>query len=77
MNIALQLSGILSVVSEPFLPNTALKLRKILNLQSTDWNSISKKNPIILSKINKGELLFRKVEDDEIDLQLQKLNESK
>ena len=77
MNIALQLSGVLSVVSEPFLPNTALKLRKMLNLQSTDWNSISKKNPIILSKINKGELLFRKVEDDEIDLQLQKLNESK
>ena len=77
MNIALQLSGVLSVVSEPFLPNTALKLRKMLNLQSTDWDSISKKNPIILSKINKGELLFRKVEDDEIDLQLQKLNESK
>ena len=77
MNIALQLSGVLSVVSEPFLPNTALKLRKMLNLQSTDWNSISKKNPIILSKINKGELLFRKIEDDEIDLQLQKLNESK
>ena len=77
MNIALQLSGVLSVVSEPFLPNTALKLRKMLNLQSTDWNSISKKNPIILSKINKGELLFRKVENDEIDLQLQKLNESK
>ena len=77
MNIALQLSGILSVVSEPFLPNTALKLRKMLNLQSTDWDSISKKNPIILSKINKGELLFRKVEDDEIDIQLQKLNESK
>ena len=77
MNIALQLSGVLSVVSEPFLPNTALKLRKMLNLQSTDWNYISKKNPIILSKINKGELLFRKVEDDEIDIQLQKLNESK
>ena len=77
MNIALQLSGVLSIVSEPFLPNTALKLRNMLNLQSSDWNSISKKNPIILSKINKGELLFRKVEDDEIDLQLQKLNESK
>ena len=77
MNIALQLSGVLSIVSEPFLPNTALKLRNMLNLQSSDWNSISKENPIILSKINKGELLFRKIEDDEIDLQLQKLNESK
>ena len=77
INIALQLSGVLSVICEPFLPNTALKLRKMLNLQNTDWNSISKENPILLSKINEGELIFRKIEDEEIDLQLQKLNESK
>ncbi len=77
INIALQLSGLLSVICEPFLPNTALKLRKMLNLQNTDWNSISKENPILLSKINEGELIFRKIEDEEIDLQLQKLNESK
>jgi methionyl-tRNA synthetase len=77
INIALQLSGLLGVICEPFLPNTALKLRKMLNLQNTDWNSISKENPILLSKINEGELIFRKIEDEEIDLQLQKLNESK
>ncbi|MDA9616880.1 methionine--tRNA ligase [Flavobacteriaceae bacterium] len=77
MNIALQLSGVLSIVSEPFLPNTSAKLKAILNLKTANWNSISKKNPIILSKINKGELIFRKIEDDEIDLQLQKLNESR
>lgn len=77
MNIALQLSGVLSIICEPFLPNTAIKLRNILNLKSIDWNSISKENPIVLSKINKGELIFRKIEDEEIDLQLQKLNESK
>ena len=77
MNIALQLSGVLSIVSEPFLPNTAAKLKAMLNLKTANWNSISKKNPIILSKINKGELIFRKIEDDEIDLQLQKLNESR
>ena len=77
MNIALQLSGVLSIICEPFLPNTALKLRNILNLENIDWNSISKENPIVLSKINKGELIFRKIEDEEIDLQLQKLNESK
>ena len=77
MNIALQLSGVLSIICEPFLPNTAIKLRNILNLESIDWNSISKENPIVLSKINKGELIFRKIEDEEIDLQLQKLNESK
>ena len=77
MNIALQLSGVLSIICEPFLPNTAIKLRNILNLESIDWNSISKENPIVLSKINNGELIFRKSEDEEIDLQLQKLNESK
>ena len=77
MNIALQLSGVLSIICEPFLPNTAIKLKNILNLESIDWNSISKENPIVLSKINKGELIFRKIEDEEIDLQLQKLNESK
>ncbi len=77
MNIALQLSGVLSIICEPFLPNTALKLRNILNLESIGWDSISKENPIVLSKINKGELIFRKIEDEEIDLQLQKLNESK
>ena len=77
MNIAMQLSGVLSIVSEPFLPNTAAKLKAMLNLKTANWNSISKKNPIILSKINKGELIFRKIEDDEIDLQLQKLNESR
>mgnify|MGYP000854722796 FL=1 len=77
MNIALQLSGVLSIICEPFLPNTALKLRNILNLEITDWESISKDKPILLSKINKGELIFRKIEDEEIELQLQKLNESK
>ncbi len=77
MNIALQLSGVLSIICEPFLPNTALKLRTILNLESIGWDSIFKENPIVISKINKGELIFRKIEDEEIDLQLQKLNESK
>ena len=77
MNIALQLSGVLSIICEPFLPNTEIKLKNILNLESIDWDSISKENPIVLSKINKGELIFRKIEDEEIDLQLQKLNESK
>ena len=77
MNIALQLSAILTIVCEPFLPNTALKLRNILNLETTDWESVSKDKPILLSKINTGELIFRKIEDEEIELQLQKLNESK
>ena len=76
MNISLQLCGVLSIVCEPFLPSTSEKLKKILNFENFGWNSISIENPIKISNINKGELIFRKIEDDEIELQVQKLNES-
>jgi methionyl-tRNA synthetase len=76
MNISLQLCGVLSIVCEPFLPSTSKKLKKILNFENFSWNSISIDNPVKISNINKGELIFRKIEDDEIELQVQKLNES-
>ena len=76
MNISLQLCGVLSIVCEPFLPSTSKKLKKILNFDNFSWNSISTDNPIKINNINKGELIFRKIEDDEIELQVQKLNES-
>ena len=76
MNISLQLCGVLSIVCEPFLPSTSKKLKKILNFENSSWNSISIGNPIKINNINKGELIFRKIEDDEIELQVQKLNES-
>ena len=76
MNISLQLCGVLSIVCEPFLPSTSKKLKKILNFENFSWNSISINNPVKIKNINKGELIFRKIEDDEIELQVQKLNES-
>ena len=77
MNISLQLCGVLSVVSEPFLPSTSSKLKNILNINENNWDSISINNPLVINNINKSELIFRKIEDHEIDFQLQKLNESK
>ena len=77
MNISLQLCGVLSVVSEPFLPSTSSKLKNILNINENSWDSISINNPLVINNINKSELIFRKIEDHEIDFQLQKLNESK
>ena len=77
MNISLQLCGVLSVVSEPFLPSTSSKLKNILNINENNWDSISINNPVVINNINKSELIFRKIEDHEIDFQLQKLNESK
>ena len=76
MNISIQLCAVLSIVCEPFLPSTSKKLKKILNFENFSWNSISIDNPVKINNINKGELIFRKIEDDEIELQVQKLNES-
>ena len=77
MNISIQICGILTVVCEPFLPNTSKKLKKQFNLENINWNEINKKNPIISTKLKKSDLIFRKIEDEEIDFQLRKLNASK
>ena len=77
MNISIQICGILTVVCEPFLPNTSKKLKKQFNLENINWNEINKNTPIISTKIKKSDLIFRKIEDEEIDFQLRKLNASK
>ena len=67
----------MGLVCQPFMPSTSEKLKNILNLGTISWNDVSLENPINLKKINKAELIFRKIEDEEIERQLQKLNEGK
>ena len=77
MNISIQICGILTLVCEPFLPNTSKKLKEQFNISTINWSSINKDNPIISTKIKKSNLIFRKIEDEEIDFQLEKLQKSK
>jgi methionyl-tRNA synthetase len=83
MYVSLQISAILSIISEPFLPNTSNKLQAILNSKAHDldwtWGNLSEKNLIVNTgvRINKAELLFSKIEDKEIAFQIEKLNHSK
>ncbi len=77
INISIQICGILALVCEPFLPNTSKKLKEQFNISNTNWNSINKDNPIISTKIKKSNLIFRKIENEEIDFQLEKLQKSK
>ena len=81
--VGLQVAAALAVLSEPFLPFTAAKLRKMLMLDPVDtapgWDSLVT-NQILLREghqIGKSELLFRKVEDAEIQTQLTKLENTK
>ncbi len=79
MNVALQIASALAVLCEPFLPFTSNKLKGILNSNMNSWEDISTKNVLIEAchKINKGELLFSKIEDGQIQIQLDKLEASK
>ena len=77
MNISIQICGVLSLICEPFLPNTSKKLKNQFNIKTIKWEDINKNNPVISNKIEKSNLIFRKIEDEEIAFQLEKLNDSK
>lgn len=76
MYISLQISAALIPLSKAFLPFTAKKLDQILNLSDRlNWDDVSEKKELISPGhlINKAELLFSKIEDKEIQYQLDKL----
>jgi methionyl-tRNA synthetase len=78
LNIALQLTANLSIVMTPFIPFTAKKLTEFLNIEELDWESAGEKELLKAGhKINKPELLFRKIEDEEIEAQVQRLLDNK
>ena len=78
LNIALQLVANLAIAFEPFLPFSSEKLRKMISLQTFDWNELGSLSLLPAGhKLNQPELLFQKIEDDVIDAQIQKLLKTK
>ena len=90
MYVALQIATALAVLSEPFLPFTSKKLKGTLNLDQDKlgWKDISSlplgempegQRGVLPSghTINKSKLLFSKIEDADIQKQLDKLEASK
>ncbi|MFD0993808.1 methionine--tRNA ligase [Tenacibaculum geojense] len=80
MNVALQIATGLAVLSEPFIPFTSNKLKSILNIDaSLSWTDVTTKDTLITAnhQIGKAELLFTKIEDKTIDVQLEKLEATK
>ena len=74
INIAIQISGALAVLCEPFLPHTSKKLLNLLNAKQIKWDNVGAFFIEDGHKINQNEHLFRKIEDEEIAFQLEKLN---
>ena len=78
LNISLQLCANLAIAFEPFLPFSSAKLVNILNIEKISWNDFGSGD--ILKEghqLNPAQLLFAKIEDETIDAQIKKLNDTK
>ena len=78
LNMALQITANLAIAFEPFLPFSAAKLRKMINMPEADWNKLGSIDILTEgSTVEKPELLFEKIEDSVIEAQMQKLERIK
>jgi methionyl-tRNA synthetase len=77
--VAAQIAAGLAQICEPFLPFSAEKLQKMFNMQQINWQEI-KSHKVLLKtghQLNAAELLFSKIEDETIEFQIQKLENTK
>jgi methionyl-tRNA synthetase len=79
MNISLQISVNLAIVCEPFIPFTSKKLFSFLNVNPLKWSSAKNTNNIAAGHTisPNPEILFSKIEDADIQKQLEKLENAK
>ena len=77
LNISLQITAALGVLSGPFLPKTSEKLLAILNLASLKWTDVSINNIESGHKINEGVHLFKRMDEKIIQEQREKLEKAK
>ena len=76
--ISLQLVANLAIAFEPFLPFSSAKLRKMLNIDSFEWEQLGATDLLKPGhQLAEPQLLFEKIEDDVIQRQLDKLEEIK
>ena len=76
--ISLQLVANLEIAFEPFLPFSSAKLREMLNIKETDWAQLGSTELLKPGhQLGTPALLFEKIEDDAINTQLQKLEDTK
>lgn len=74
MNVCLQITANLTIVFEPFLPKKMDTLRGFMNMESLPWSELGRIDLVVPGhKVNKPSLLFEKIEDAEIQAQVDKL----
>jgi methionyl-tRNA synthetase len=75
---ALQICAKLAIAATPFLPNTAIKLKAMLAANDLHWSSLFNENILMENhQLGTAEILYKQVEDEEIQKQLTRLENIK
>ncbi len=78
LNVALQITANVAISIEPFLPFTAEKIRRMLDICELSWEKLATADILVAGhKLGKAELLFDKIEDEAVERQLAKLDATK
>jgi methionyl-tRNA synthetase len=84
MYVGLQIAAALAILGEPFLPHTTARLKNMLNFAALDavlpvWNTVETQENLLPAnhKIKEAVLLFSRIEDEQIQAQLDKLEATK
>ena len=76
--LSLQLVANLEIAFEPFLPFSSARLREMLNITDTDWAQLGSTELLKPGhQLGAPALLFEKIEDEAIEAQLKKLEDTK
>ena len=74
MNLAAQVVANITILGEPFLPFTSAKIQKALKVDALKWDQAGSTDLLVEGHtIDKPELLYSKIEDEEIEKQIDKL----
>lgn len=79
LNIALQITANLAIAFEPFLPFSAKRMREFVDLHELNWDQLGRTDILSVGHQlnNQADLLFAKIEDEEVEKQIQKLLDTK
>ncbi|GHV32166.1 methionine--tRNA ligase [Bacteroidia bacterium] len=78
LNIAMQITANLAIAFEPFLPFSSKKLKQMINKPDLKWSDLGSVDLLETGhQLNQPELLFEKIEDEAIEKQIQKLQDTK
>ena len=78
LNLSLQICANLAILSEPFMPMTAEKLRNMLNMEKKAWFEAGNADLLkVKTALSEPQLLFEQIDDKQIEAQINKLQETK